>query len=413
MTRGQHGTNIDVRIESDWCGSGRRALDWHPGAGGVGAGPGDCAGSGRSAGVTRAPPATGVPLGRESRAFLYERPGGDQTTFVSFWRIHWSPVGPGHVCYVTTGNEGTPGALRIALHDNAKLLDYLTHQVLGTYNRSYIDGPSRGRRGHVRRSGDKRHRASRELPIGQLHRRRGVARPAARRPDRHPGGQSSDQSVRHHLPAAACRSNRDHDQWRGRAGRVGSRRVVSRLRRNLNQVTARRRVTPSALFERRDLDLDLHRGSARPRRSSSRPGARRRSSAAAPASSAESRRRSAAHRPRARRRPSSPPPCERGLDVLQALLRLVLEVVRDGHRGRSRNPSCPRRTPTGPGARHGCSRSRLRGRPGKTDQLAWHGTSAPQRDTPVTAAATAGPTCRLRSRGTRRCGRRPRRVAAT
>ena len=73
--------------------------------------------------------------------FLYDRPGGDTETFVSFWRVHWSPVGPGHVCYVTSGREGTTGALRLALHDNARLLDYLTHKVLGTFNRSYVDRP--------------------------------------------------------------------------------------------------------------------------------------------------------------------------------------------------------------------------------------------------------------------------------
>ena len=73
--------------------------------------------------------------------FLYDRPGGETETFVSFWRIHWSPVGHGHVCYVTSGKQGSPGALRIALHDNPRLLDYLTSQVLGTYNKTYLDQP--------------------------------------------------------------------------------------------------------------------------------------------------------------------------------------------------------------------------------------------------------------------------------
>jgi hypothetical protein len=60
---------------------------------------------------------------------------------VSFWRIHWSPVGPGHVCYVTSGRAGSPGALRIALHDNARLYEYLTKEVLGSYNPAYVDRP--------------------------------------------------------------------------------------------------------------------------------------------------------------------------------------------------------------------------------------------------------------------------------
>lgn len=72
---------------------------------------------------------------------LLDQPGGKTLTQVSYWRIHWSPVGPGHVCYVTTGDESTPGALRIALFDNRRLFDYLTNDVLGTYNKSYIERP--------------------------------------------------------------------------------------------------------------------------------------------------------------------------------------------------------------------------------------------------------------------------------
>ncbi|MBV6519900.1 MAG: hypothetical protein MNPFHGCM_00003 [Gemmatimonadaceae bacterium] len=72
---------------------------------------------------------------------LLDKPGGTTVTQISFWRIHWSPVGPGHVCYVTTGDEKTPGALRIAIFDNQKLFDYLTRDVLGTYNKSYVERP--------------------------------------------------------------------------------------------------------------------------------------------------------------------------------------------------------------------------------------------------------------------------------
>jgi hypothetical protein len=72
---------------------------------------------------------------------LLDKPDGASVTQASFWRIHWSPVGAGHVCYVTAGDEKAPGAVRIALHDNKKLLDYLTNEVLGTFNRSYIERP--------------------------------------------------------------------------------------------------------------------------------------------------------------------------------------------------------------------------------------------------------------------------------
>jgi hypothetical protein len=79
--------------------------------------------------------------GENPVVFLFDRAGGETETFVSFWRIHWSPVGPGHVCYVTSGREKSAGAMRIALYDNARLYEYLTEEVLGSYNRAYVDRP--------------------------------------------------------------------------------------------------------------------------------------------------------------------------------------------------------------------------------------------------------------------------------
>jgi hypothetical protein len=75
--------------------------------------------------------------------FLNDKPDGVALTQVSFWRIHWSPVGPGHVCFVTIGEDKShgAGAVRVALYDNRNLLDYLTNEVLGTYNKSYIERP--------------------------------------------------------------------------------------------------------------------------------------------------------------------------------------------------------------------------------------------------------------------------------
>jgi hypothetical protein len=92
---------------------------------------------------TPVPPRPGTVYlsGENPVVFLFDRPGGETETFVSFWRIHWSPVGPGHVCYVTSGRENSPGALRVALYDNPALFAYLTNQVLGSYNRAYVDRP--------------------------------------------------------------------------------------------------------------------------------------------------------------------------------------------------------------------------------------------------------------------------------
>lgn len=73
---------------------------------------------------------------------LRDTPGGSTTvTQVSFWRIHWSPVGPGHVCFVTSGDRKSPDAVRVAIHDNKALLDYLTNNVLGTYNKTILEWP--------------------------------------------------------------------------------------------------------------------------------------------------------------------------------------------------------------------------------------------------------------------------------
>jgi hypothetical protein len=49
---------------------------------------------------------------------LLDKEGGTPLTFASYWRIVWSPVGPGHVCYVTTGDGKSSADLRIALTDN-------------------------------------------------------------------------------------------------------------------------------------------------------------------------------------------------------------------------------------------------------------------------------------------------------
>jgi hypothetical protein len=72
---------------------------------------------------------------------LREKPDGPAIARASFWRIHWSPVGTGHVCFVTVGEQGKPGALRVALHDNPRLVDYLVTEVLGTFDKAYVEWP--------------------------------------------------------------------------------------------------------------------------------------------------------------------------------------------------------------------------------------------------------------------------------
>jgi hypothetical protein len=61
---------------------------------------------------------------------LLDRQGGNVLTFMSYWRIVWSPAGPGHVCYITTGDGKSPADLRVALTDNRKLYDYVTTNIM-------------------------------------------------------------------------------------------------------------------------------------------------------------------------------------------------------------------------------------------------------------------------------------------
>jgi hypothetical protein len=61
---------------------------------------------------------------------LLDKQGGNVLTFASYWRIVWSPAGPGHVCYITTGDGKSPADLRVALTDNRKLYDYITENIM-------------------------------------------------------------------------------------------------------------------------------------------------------------------------------------------------------------------------------------------------------------------------------------------
>lgn len=72
---------------------------------------------------------------------LLDKADGTALTQVSFWRVHWSPAGRGHVCFLTVGEPGAAGTVRVALTDNRRLLDYLTNDMLGTFNKSYLDQP--------------------------------------------------------------------------------------------------------------------------------------------------------------------------------------------------------------------------------------------------------------------------------
>src|SRR5262249_31838968 len=72
---------------------------------------------------------------------LLDKEGGQVLTAASYWRIVWSPSGPGHGCYVTTGDGKSPNDLRIAFTDNRKLYDFLTEQIMMVLDRSIPQRP--------------------------------------------------------------------------------------------------------------------------------------------------------------------------------------------------------------------------------------------------------------------------------
>lgn len=72
---------------------------------------------------------------------LRSTPDGPAVARASFWRIHFSPVGTGHVCFVTVGEQGKPVAVRVVLTDNPRLSEYLVKDVLATFDKAYVEWP--------------------------------------------------------------------------------------------------------------------------------------------------------------------------------------------------------------------------------------------------------------------------------
>jgi hypothetical protein len=70
-----------------------------------------------------------VVTGENPGISLLDKQEGTTLTNVSYWRIVWSPVGAGHICYLTTG-DGKSGDLRLAFVDNQRLYDLLTKEIM-------------------------------------------------------------------------------------------------------------------------------------------------------------------------------------------------------------------------------------------------------------------------------------------
>ncbi len=61
---------------------------------------------------------------------LRDRQGGPVLAEMNYWRVAWSPMGTGHVCYLTTGDGKGKDDLRLVLTDNEKLAEFVTHETM-------------------------------------------------------------------------------------------------------------------------------------------------------------------------------------------------------------------------------------------------------------------------------------------
>ncbi|MCC6316633.1 MAG: hypothetical protein IT361_02990 [Gemmatimonadaceae bacterium] len=86
-------------------------------------------------------PGTAMVSGENPYIRLLDKAGGKTLTSVSFWRVHWSPVGTGHVCFVTVGEAGEAGQVRVALYDNERLYQYMVNDILRHTSPAYTERP--------------------------------------------------------------------------------------------------------------------------------------------------------------------------------------------------------------------------------------------------------------------------------
>jgi hypothetical protein len=103
-------------------------------------------------GAPTTPPPKILVAGENPAITLRDKEGGPALTSVNFWRVHWSPVGSGAVCFVTVSNQGS-GDLRIAVHDNPKVLDYVTRDLMSSLMASFKTPPFTPVRGTITKGG--------------------------------------------------------------------------------------------------------------------------------------------------------------------------------------------------------------------------------------------------------------------
>jgi len=86
-------------------------------------------------------PAPKVLVAGENPTIRYlDKEGGKAISSVNFWRVHWSPVGAGAVCYVTVDAPGEE-MLRFAIYDNKAVLDYVTTELMSSLMKTFNEPP--------------------------------------------------------------------------------------------------------------------------------------------------------------------------------------------------------------------------------------------------------------------------------
>ena len=112
------------------------------------------AGTPQGGGPAAAQPVRKVLVAGENPAItLRDKEGGTTLTSANFWRVHWSPVGTGCVCFVTLNGQGAEN-VRIAIHDNPKVLDYVTKELMSSLNAKFNEPAFVPVQGTITPSGD-------------------------------------------------------------------------------------------------------------------------------------------------------------------------------------------------------------------------------------------------------------------
>lgn len=85
---------------------------------------------------------------------LRDKKDGPITADFNYWYVTWSPVGVGHVCYMTTGDGTGPNDLRLVLTDNEKLADYVTYETMSKLVPNFATPPYKVVKATFKTSGD-------------------------------------------------------------------------------------------------------------------------------------------------------------------------------------------------------------------------------------------------------------------